>query len=67
MERVSYLEAFSTNFLLRILKETAQVKLFANYFYNFLYKKLCLYVVSNLYTFSNLTNADSRINFCNVK
>ena len=47
MEKVSYLEAFSKNFLLYILKKTAQVKLFANYFYNFLYKKLCLYVVSN--------------------
>ena len=33
----------------------------------FVYKELCLYLVSNLHTFPNLSNADSRINFCNVK
>ena len=51
--RVSYLEAACTNFFFfNIFKTTAQVKRFANYFWNLFVKEAVLYLVSTISVFS---------------
>ena len=57
-------ESCFNKFSLFIFNTTAQVKLFANYFCNLFLYEAVLYLVFNLYTLPNLSNAESRIIYC---